>query len=166
MNDATPLCSRPLVIMALATASLTATPGCVVQDIYDELSATNASLARVESALEGVDTTNAELDRLQVRLETLERIQSIDASLSSIDGQLKPMLEELDALDQHLASLRRTINNIDSTIPFLKVSGDDEAEAETLAENAEAEGGTPAEDAGETAEETPSDTSGNTDNPG
>lgn len=110
-------------------------PGCVVTDIRDELVAVNQK----------IDTTNAQLDELQVKLQSLERMASIDSSLESIDGSLKSVDGQLDTietslsrLDEHLASLRKTINNIDSTIPFLKISGDDaEDKAELNAEEGE-----------------------------
>jgi prefoldin subunit 5 len=112
-------------------------PGCIVNDIYDQLESANGKLERVEVALAEIERTNSELAQLQVRLVTLEKIQSIDTSLASIEGQLGPISEDLTKLDGHLASLRKTISNIDSTIPFLKLSGDDEEGDEAGDEDAE-----------------------------
>jgi len=45
-----------------------------------------------------------------------------------MDTRLETLRSDLDEVSEHLASLRKTINNIDSTIPFLKISGDEEDE--------------------------------------
>jgi prefoldin subunit 5 len=134
--------------------------GCIVQDIHDELVGVNARLERVEETLGKIDTTNRQLATLEARLNTLDRLESIDASLKSIDaelvainGELDPIKGSLVNLDEHLTSLRKTISNIDSTIPFLKLSGD--------ADEADGEGGEPEQatpDDGPRSKETPSGT--------
>lgn len=124
-----------------------ALPGCVVQDIHDELQGANQRLGRVELALEEIERTNEELVSLQLRLATLERMASIDQSLTSMDTQLESIQGSLVKLDDHLASLRRTISNIDSTIPFLRISGDRD-EPETPPETHEERAGD-GEDTGE-----------------
>ncbi|USN98249.1 MAG: hypothetical protein H6810_08665 [Phycisphaeraceae bacterium] len=138
--------AAPILTLVVAALLL---PGCVIQDIHKELKGANARLDRVEDALGHIDTTNAQLTALQARLRTLDKIDSVDASLKSIDGQLDSIEESLRHLDEHLASLRKTINNIDSTIPFLKISGDDEGD-EGNAETGEAGGGGDQKDAGPT----------------
>jgi len=45
-----------------------------------------------------------------------------------VDTDLDSIAVTLTALDKHLASLRRTLSNIDSTIPFLKLADDEEVE--------------------------------------
>jgi prefoldin subunit 5 len=117
---------RPVFVRILVVAACgLAAPGCVVRDIHDELVGVNERLARVEVALGEIDRTNDALADLQVRLELLEKIASVDESLRSMDGQLHSIQGSLSNLDEHLASLRRTISNIDSTIPFLRLSGDE-----------------------------------------
>ncbi len=111
---------------------LASLPGCLAFEIRDELRLVNASmedvkikLDSVNSGLQKLERTNTVLADLDMKLTALE---TTNASLSSIDA--------------HLASLRKTLNSIDSTIPFLKVSGDDEdAVVETAEERATREGG-------------------------
>ena len=122
------------VCFALAPLGLS---GCVVDDIHTEMQLTNQRLDTVQGQLEVVSDVNKELqtinDERLTRLASIERsLASIDESLKKIDTQLSPIGERLASVDQHLASLRKTINNIDSTIPFLSVSGDDDDEAEAL----------------------------------
>ncbi len=111
--------------------------GCVVNDIHAEMQATNQRLEHVQDQLAVVDQVNQELQTInEERLNRLASIEqslaSIDESLKRIDTQLAPIGESLASVDGHLASLRKTINNIDSTIPFLRVSGDSEEEADAL----------------------------------
>lgn len=103
--------------------------GCIfhdVKDIRDSLAVTNERLERTEVLLEDVREVNPKLDDLQTLLDEmqvrLEIMKSIDGSLGSMDSTLMSVDKSLKALDLHLASLRRTLENIDSTIPFLKLS--------------------------------------------
>lgn len=98
-------------------------PGCVVWDIKDGISASNENLVRIEGELTSID------EGLGLTNENLETVES---RLASMDEQLKSLQTQLDATNTHLESLRKTINNIDNTIPFLKFSGDDEEEQEAL----------------------------------
>lgn len=113
----------------IVAAAFVASPGCVVQDIHDELQGVNQRLARVELELKEIERTNDKLAALLIRLESLDLLESVDKSLHSMDGQLDTIEGSLVKLDDHLASLRRTITNIDSTIPFLRISGDQEEDA-------------------------------------
>lgn len=115
-------CSLALLISALLL------PGCIVQEIREELATTNQSIVRVES---GLDRANTAVNRVERRMDAVDTathrlddtnaklaiLESIDRSLLSIDASLK-------RLDDHLASLRTTITNIDSMIPMLKFSDD------------------------------------------
>ncbi len=119
--------------------------GCIAWEIRDELRTVNGSLAQVQSRLDEtnaligkvehrldlVQETNAKLDALQARLTLLDPIKD---PLANLDGDLDTLQKRLDVLnsmdasmrklDEHLASLRKTIANIDSSIPFLSISGD------------------------------------------
>lgn len=103
--------TRRLLMIASLAPLVGALPGCIIWDIHEDLKTTNEMVASVDSRLDQVEVTNEHLSLMQERLEVLE---SIDASLKK--------------LDVHLASLRTTINNIDSTIPFLSISGDSDDE--------------------------------------
>lgn len=119
------------VFMLLFGAS--SLPGCIVQDIHDQLEASNAELARINRTIEQLERTNTLLTSIEVRLSSIdERLVSVDERLGSVDERLATLRVLLDAVSEHLASLRRTINNIDSTIPFLKFSGDDAEAKEGL----------------------------------
>ena len=113
---------RAQCAVVLGLTGLTASmQGCIAGEIRDSLAEVNESLAR----------TNASLDLVISSLDLrLTRLEPIEESLLSIDAQLYGIDESLDHLDNHLASLRRTLQNIDSTIPFLKLSDDEEVEGE------------------------------------
>lgn len=106
--------------------------GCVVWDIKDGIEASNTNLERIQTQLETIDRDIARVNQNLDQLET--RLDPMGATLASMDTQLKDLQTRLDATNGHLESLRKTINNIDSTIPFLNFSGDDEAEQEALEE--------------------------------
>lgn len=138
---------RVRLLAALTLAALTAhMSGCLAYEIRNELRQANASLddvklrlATVNDSLLKLERTNTLLSNLDMKLASLE---TTNASLSSIDA--------------HLASLRRTLNNIDSTIPFLKVSDDDKGSPIETAEEkaAHEQQGEPAPDpAGEPADD-------------
>jgi hypothetical protein len=107
-------------IIASATMS-----GCIVREIRDEMVTSNQSISDSNLLLQGIrediNQTNVHLASLQERLdrqfEQLQKLQSIDGSLTAIDA--------------HLASLRKTLENIDSTIPLLSFADDAEDEATT-----------------------------------
>lgn len=92
---------RVLTMGLLAAAMIAGSSGCVVHDIRDGIAVTNEQLTAVDARLAAVE-------------QQLQTLQSIDTSLSHLDA--------------HLASLRKTIDNIDSTIPFLSISADSEDE--------------------------------------
>lgn len=93
----------------LFTLCLLALPGCIVQDIHDQIALSNENLAQIK-----------------VQMSDIER------RLEGVNERVDALQHRLDETNTHLESLRRTINNIDSTIPFLKLSGDDEEEKAAL----------------------------------
>ncbi|MHC5113913.1 MAG: hypothetical protein ACYTGP_05740 [Planctomycetota bacterium] len=129
--------SRPTILALLAATLL---PGCVFADIEKELASANTKmenandrLDQIETSLEEIKRTNELLDDVEPQLEGLTKLDHLEKleTLQSIDASLK-------RLDEHLASLRETIHNIDSTIPFLTISADDDE----AVEEAQAEAGT------------------------
>lgn len=102
-------------------------PGCVIGDIRDELGTANRQLTDLDSAVSDLD---------KIRLANLEEqlviLKAIDDNLTAINERLFTVEGSLVVTNDHLASLRRTINNIDSTIPFLSLSGDDEEDRAEL----------------------------------
>ncbi len=98
-------------------------PGCVVWDIKDGIGASNDNLVRIEENLNSIDEGLG---------QTNENLGTVEQRLTSMDERLDRLQSQLDATNKHLESLRKTINSIDSTIPFLKLSGDDEQEREEL----------------------------------
>lgn len=114
---------RNLVPLALLVACSLSMPGCIIWDAYDQVELANQQLGQINRNLEEIDANLAQID---AKLATIdENLETVDASLAEI----KPMLA---TIDEHLASLRTTINNIDSTIPFLGLSGDSEEDQEAL----------------------------------
>lgn len=114
--------ARPLLLsVSLAVAAVTM-PGCIVEDIRDQMVLINEQMTQIDAHLVAVDRRLEKLDTIDTSLE------SIDTSLTTVDQELDGIAVTLTALDKHLASLRRTLSNIDSTIPFLKLSDDEEVE--------------------------------------
>lgn len=105
--------------------SLLAAPGCVVWDIKDQITESNANLTSIEKRLDSIDEN---LEVVNGNLDTM------GTSLQSMGAQLVNLQAQLDATNEHLASLRKTINNIDKTIPFMSISGDSAQEQEQLEE--------------------------------
>lgn len=129
--------------LAITTLLLTsaAMPGCVVWDINDGILASNDNLGRIEDELQAIDAqlvdVNSNISAVNTSIAQVDgQMQTMGTTLTSMDAQLQSLQSQLDATNKHLASLRKTINNIDNTIPFLKLSGDDEDEQEEL-ENGE-----------------------------
>ena len=95
-----------IALLALATFTM---PACIVEDIRDGIVVSNSEIARVDASIEA---SNREVARAN------ELLESLDGQLAA----LRETNETLVALREDLASLRGTIDNIDSTIPFLKLS--------------------------------------------
>lgn len=124
---------RPIHALSLLLLAL---PGCIVQDIHDQMAMSNEKLEAINTSFAKVEEANALLTRLDGQLAALrsidEKLGGVNVELASMDERLATLQASLSQVDAHLASLRRTINTIDSTIPFLKISGDGEEEAESL----------------------------------
>lgn len=116
---------RSAVLLCITGSSLGVLPGCLVQDIHDEMVTTNERLVDIDGALD-------EVARVNERLATIDaKLQEIESDLTRVEGHLAKVEPSLSSTNEHLASLRQTISNIDSTIPFLSISGDEEdAEAD------------------------------------
>jgi septal ring factor EnvC (AmiA/AmiB activator) len=108
----------PLLLVAAACL-----PGCIVQDIHDEIALSNTNLGKIEGQLVSID---GNLDTVN------QQVSSLQDQLNQTNTKLNDLQAQLNATNEHLASLRKTINNIDSTIPFLKLSGDDDEAKEAL----------------------------------
>ncbi|RMH30407.1 MAG: hypothetical protein D6692_01795 [Planctomycetota bacterium] len=108
----------PLLLVAVACL-----PGCIVQDIHDEIALSNTNLGNIEGRLVSIDGNLDGINR---------QIISLQEQMNQTNTKLSDLQTQLNATNEHLASLRKTINNIDSTIPFLKLSGDDDEAKEAL----------------------------------
>lgn len=119
----------------LLFVTVLALPGCIVQDIHDQIALSNEKLQQIDESFAKVQRANELLEDLDKKLATLD---SINANLTTVDSTLGTVEADLKAVSESLASLRATINNIDSTIPFLKFSGDEPSEeTETEVESME-----------------------------
>lgn len=102
--------SRPHVMLigpGLA-ATLLMLPGCVAFEIRDELRKTNENLAAANTQLM---VANTELDAANAKLlEANARLVDANRDLTTVNG--------------HLGSLRNTLDNIDSMIPFINITDD------------------------------------------
>ncbi|MEO1129828.1 MAG: hypothetical protein AAFX05_09010 [Planctomycetota bacterium] len=118
---------RTQMIITLSLAAI-AMPGCIANEIRDGLNLANEnmvnineSINRVELQLSNIQET--QLAELQIKLE---KISTIDQSIADVNEDLDGVQISLTRLDEHLASLRKTLQNIDSTIPFLSLADDEE----------------------------------------
>lgn len=127
-----------LVLFALACLAL---PACIVEDIRDGIVVSNSEIARVDASIEAsnreVARANELLESLDQQLAALRETNETLVALREDLAVLATIATSLNKLDKHLASLRGTIDNIDSTIPFLKFSEpepEDEEEEEAVSE--------------------------------
>ncbi len=114
---------RRLAPIGLVLAASLSMPGCIIWDAYEQLELANQQLGEINSNLTEIDGNLQQIDA---------KLATIDANLNTVDASLAEIQPMLVQIDEHLASLRKTINNIDSTIPFLKLSGDDDEEKDAL----------------------------------
>lgn len=122
--------------LPFAVVCVLAMPGCIVQDIRDNLNKANTSLPEVDGRIaqtsNALSTTNTHLEGIDTNLgttvtglaQTNEQIKSIEANLAKTNQSLGVVEQNLVHINQHLAGLRTTISKLDSTIPFLDLGGD------------------------------------------
>ena len=117
--------ARVIGVSVLAAAAL-GMPGCIVQDIHDQLKRTNEQL---ESRLAMLDTTNDELVKIRGSLEkTNEILEGVKAELATTNetmGKVQKRLEVLDPINTSLTSLDsslKTVKNLIEKIPFVGAS--------------------------------------------
>ncbi|MCA9310067.1 MAG: hypothetical protein KDA21_02615 [Phycisphaerales bacterium] len=119
---------RRVVVLAAASLALSTLPGCIVWEIRDQITEANGAIDQANQAIAqsnaGIEHANATLDRLDEQLAALRETNLLLQGLREDLKVLGPIDSSLKRLDGHLASLRKTIDNIDSTIPFLKIGGD------------------------------------------
>lgn len=142
---------RRTATLLLSALALSLLPGCLIQDIHDQIVVSNEKLLAIDEGFAKVERANQLLEDLDAQLATLD---SIDGNLTTINSRLDTLEGDLKAVSEHLASLRKTINNIDSTIPFLKLSGDDEEAQDALESGETPEDGTDPATAPTTEEDT------------
>lgn len=115
-------------------------PGCVIQNMRDEVAATRASVERIENVVPELRDTNAALRTSSAHIEqlyrevlnahvslrlVLDRLDATNANLQTSAQQLRsldPMMGSLNKLDESLAALRRMVENIDKAVPLLNFS--------------------------------------------
>lgn len=114
--------SRSCAVLSAAALALTL-PGCIIQDIHDRMEETSLEMSRANENLERVtaqlEVANATLEQRLAAIDiTNEHLTATRERLELLDA----IHHELKALDLHLASLRRTLDNIDSVIPILNLA--------------------------------------------
>lgn len=120
-------------------------PGCVLQEIADRqvliverLDRTNAALDGISLQLDELALTNDLLIELHAGLGTgVDRRTEVQAARArrsegtsevSMIVTMESINLYLQRMDEHMASLRGTIQNIDRAIPFLRIASKDEEE--------------------------------------
>jgi predicted nuclease with TOPRIM domain len=104
-------------------------PGCILDEMHDEMVTGTDTLEEIEPRLETIETELAELRHANEHLSALRARLELMESIN----------ENLEELAEHLASLRATIENVNSVIPFMDIAGDPED-----IEPSDAEGDAPA----------------------
>lgn len=139
-------------------------PGCIVQDIRDEMRAANGQLLCVQEGLDKANTglkdanaalaqTNERLDKVDQGLTRLDRTNALidnvehglgridrtNASLTDLEKQLlllRSIETSLARLDQHLTAVRKTMASLDGIVPFLDLDTGPVTDAPGVATNA------------------------------
>lgn len=115
-------------------------PGCVIQEMHDDLAATRVGVERIAELTPALLQTNASIEMSNAQLErlygelakthrslelVLSRLDSTNAYLQESVDQLRhldPMMVSLRNLDESLVALRRIVQNIDTAVPLLNLS--------------------------------------------
>jgi len=115
--------SRKLCAAGMLVTSILVLPGCIVQEIRDELKATHYQL---ESRLSMLEVTNERLGTIQAELKkTNAELASVKAQLvttNTIMGSVEGRLAMLDSINTSLASLDtslKTVKSLIEKIPFI-----------------------------------------------
>jgi septal ring factor EnvC (AmiA/AmiB activator) len=115
---------------AVLAAAVLFLPGCIVQEIRDELKATHHQL---ESRLSMLEVTNERLAQIQSDLaKTNAELEHVKAELAATNGtmgKVQSRLEVLDTINTSLASLDgslKTVKNLIEKIPFVGSSTKEE----------------------------------------
>jgi len=144
-------------------------PGCIVQDIRDEMRSANgqllcvqegldranvglkdanAALAQTNDRLDKVDQGLTRLDRTNSLIDNVEqglgRIDRTNASLTDLEKQLallQSIETSLGRLDQHLTAVRKTMASLDGLVPFLDLDTGPVTDAPAVSVAAGASGG-------------------------
>ncbi len=119
---------RRVITTAGALLACALCNGCVFDDIHEEMQATHGTLRQTETVM---SDSSASLDRLEGQLASmLEQNAALLRQLESQQQVLVSIDHSLARLDEHLASLRGTIDAIDSRIPFISFGSDKDGDAE------------------------------------
>ncbi len=112
-------------------------PGCVIQQIHDDLASTGPGVERLAPVLEqtksALDSSNIQLESFHAQLAVthhslelmLIQMETTNTQLRQSVQQLnhlEPMMASIKNLDESLAALRKNIENIDKAIPLINVS--------------------------------------------
>ncbi|MDX2148150.1 MAG: hypothetical protein SFZ23_11580 [Planctomycetota bacterium] len=146
--------ARRTIRAIIALALLQPLAGCIVWELRDELREANQQLTSVNTDLVAanarLDNANTRLDEANERLEyveaslvrldrTNELVDNVDAKLLTTNDslgdtnavlgtlrgqQLPTVTNSMTRLDAHLASLRKSLESLSDTVPFLDFGGD------------------------------------------
>lgn len=106
--------------LCLAALACLLNSGCVFRDIDNRIAATGASIDHTNAELASLKAEVARVaDVLDTRLATLDQTNQHLASMRQDTATLQAIHATLKAIEQHLASYRRTIENVDDAIPLL-----------------------------------------------
>jgi septal ring factor EnvC (AmiA/AmiB activator) len=114
---------RTIVHGGLMFATLTSCAplsGCGIEARVGEV---NQNLAGLRSDLDTLRQSVDRIARLDMEIEAgVERLDTVQSSLSDLDQEIRTVAVSLRDLDVHLASLRTTIKRIDALVPFVDVT--------------------------------------------
>lgn len=161
MTDQAPI--RRVLPLLLLAAIAPFMQGCVFWQIRDQVQSANTKLVTVDDQLQSTNrqlvsvddqlqNVNRQLVAVDDQLQTanrqlgsveggLTRIDTANSSLSILERQLTTldsMNKSMVRLDEHLAGLRKSLNALDSIVPFIDLGSGPVSEAPAPAEAAPA----------------------------
>jgi len=115
MSNPPPACLALVAVLLL--------PGCVFRDIDNRIAATGASIDRAHAELGLVKAEVARVaDVLDNRLAAINQTNQHLAAMRQDTATMAAIQASLRAIQDHLASFRQTIENVDNAIPLLDVA--------------------------------------------
>lgn len=109
---------------------LTTMPGCIIRDLHDQMEGMDQTMRDTDQSVDALTVQLTETNRLIAELnrqiaEGSGQLREANSHLAAANERLA-VLESIDASlkanELHLASLRRTLENVDDAVPVIDVT--------------------------------------------